>query len=321
MKPLLAIGASLSALMIACAAQAQTDGDQSALNVQVNLSHEYANVNSSVATVTGNVANTAAAIGNTFSVSGAAGDASSWIGDVNNYQSNTQGVAATLTSQVNTVTGAVADTAAAIGNSATVNVGNLGTVENVQVQSQYDPSATLTQSVSNVTGSVSGTAAAIGNSLTVSADYSHIVGAVTNGQYAAAPENAVATVAISGNNVTTSVDETAAAIGNSATVTGNLTTVTSEQQNFGNVASTLNYDTAINDVSGIQSVAGNVTATAAAIGNSLSIVGSANGAINTSQLNQNGYESASLTGNVATVTGAVAQTAAAIGNSVSINIK
>jgi hypothetical protein len=201
--------------------------------------------------------------------------------------------------------GATAATAAAIANSATVSDVAERTIAVVQ-ENRADVTAGLTATVA---GDFEGTAAAIGNSVTLTA--AEATGAVLRQTVETEAVSASAT-AVAGEASSAAV--TAAAIGNSATVTfGADDSVDGQQANAADITGTLTAD-----FSGIAGETGEAAAqaTAAAIGNSLSLAMDGGvGALAALQTNTGAVEA------VATVTATgsdVAATAAAIGNSVSL---
>ncbi len=310
-------------------------------NTQTNTGKITAKVTADVgatnASVTADVTQTAAAIGNSYSASNTGSDGGTDLQSTANVMTNVQSSTGTVTANLGTwatpvtdtyVTGNVAGTAAAIGNSATDNFGTIANINNDQSNTGAI-TALVNENVNNVTGTTTLTSAAIGNSLSATGpngigNFSNVLnGGADPGQTNSG--DITANVNTNINTVNGSVSETAAAIGNSVSLTTeDMGTFANGQSNTGDVSSKVN--TYIYDVNPNSVTDETVSLTAAAIGNSLSFTGTNGGAgaLTSSQTNS-GWITASVNATVGqtggAVNAAVTTTAAAIGNSYSITVK
>ena len=308
----------------------QTNGGDISATVTGDVGH-------ATQSVTAKVSETAAAIGNSFSASNTGSDGGTDLQSLANVMTNSQSNSKSITGEVGTwaapvnvteTTGDVSATAAAIGNSATDNFGQISNVNNSQTNTGAITSL-VNENVNYVTGSLTETSASIGNSLTVTGPNG--VGNFSNVTSGGSNPGQVNTGSLTANvnsnvhDVTGSVSETAAAIGNSASVSSeDMGSFSNGQSNSGNLTSTVNsYIYNVNsNLQGDQTVA----LTAAAIGNSLSFTGTNGGAgaLTNSQYNS-GWITANVTSQIGqaggTVNAAVSSTAAAIGNSYSVTVK
>jgi hypothetical protein len=199
---ILAIALCLAAS--AGAAQAQTLG-----NNQRNNANIRAQLNATIEHVGNDVALTSAAIANSFSATGGTGSS---LATLNNYQNFWGDARSDLSASISNVHDDVSVTSAAIANSASIEADWVGTINNTQLAG-YDPTSTLNATLVNV-GDVAMTSAALSNSASIDADFGRLASFQANnaGVYA----NMNATV----RDVRGSVTATAAAIGNSLSVTG-----------------------------------------------------------------------------------------------------
>ena len=306
-------------------------------NTQTNSGDITASVTSNVGqaseSVTAKVTQTAASIGNSFSASNTGSDGGTDLQSVANVMTNVQSNSGAINADVGTwsapktvteVTGDVSVTAAAIGNSATDNFGQVSNVNNSQTNTG-ELNSLVNENINYVTGSVTATSATIGNSLSVTGangagNFSNVTGGgATPGQLNTA--KLTSDVNTNLHDVTGSVSETAATIGNSASVTSeNMGTFSNKQTNTGDLTSTVN--SYVYNVNTDAQASVTATFTSATIGNSLSFTGTNGGAgaLANSQYNS-GWLTANVTSNVSQVNGAVTATAAAIGNSYSVTVK
>lgn len=272
--------------------------------------------------IVGEVKATSAAIGNSFSLGTTDATKGTQItGDLNSVQTQTAADTATASLTINNVQENVTGTTAAIGNTFTAVADITGNSDLHQTNSGTT-SASMTDTIYSVTKNVTLTSAAIGNtaSLTGNLGSGDGTGNVTSDQINSGP----ITASLSSNvhEINGALNETAAAIGNTATYVGAAAQVKFSQENSGNVVATGDF-TALN-IGNNSGVTGNIqdaTFTVAAIGNSLDLAGTASKGYYVDQTNSAIWTKATSTVNVSEVTGNVTATAAAIGNSASIHVK
>jgi len=272
--------------------------------------------------IVGEVKSTSAAIGNSFSLG--ASDitkATQVAGDLNSTQTQSAADTATSNIHINNIQENVTATTAAIGNTFTAVADVTGNSDLHQTNSGA-ASASMTDTIYSVTKNVSVTAAAIGNSTSVTGNLGSGdgTGNVTSDQL----NSGAITASLTSNvhEINGALNETAAAIGNTATYAGNAAQVKFTQGNSNNVIATGDF-TALN-IGNNSGVTGNIqdaTFTVAAIGNSLDLAGTASKGYYVDQTNSAIWTKATSTVNASEVTGNVTATAAAIGNSASIHVK
>ncbi len=252
--------------------------------------------------ITGDASVTAASIANSLTATSAVSD-----GFVDNHQTNTgASVTADIENSMTGITGNATATAAAISNSASVDVDTYLDLYSVQT-SDADVDASYFGDVEEVTGSVNLTAAGIANSVSATSQMDD--GIVTSDQHNYG-WNVTASVEESTSKVFNELEATAAALGNSATfVSQNLDLVSTQ----GNTADML-AEVALGAVLD----GGDVTGTAASIGNSLSGTADGTGDFNSDQTNDGMYVTSDLTGTLDGLVGNVSLTGAALGNSLTL---
>lgn len=277
----------------------------------------------------GAVTTTSAAIGNTFSLGGTVTDSVTAPVDVKGFITSVQTAnspdSATTDLTLNNIQNSVTSTTAAIGDSATVTANFGGSVNIDQTNNGVaTASSTVTKNLTSatdlVTGDLSVTSAAIGNTATLTGDYDGTT--ANDGHVSIAQTNTgaiTATLTETANGVNGAITETAAAIGNSATSTSNANLLDFIQTNSGDVSSTATLTNLDIGQTGVGNPVKNVTATVAAIGDSLSVTGnSVDGSVpespNVNQTNS-GTITATATVDVNSISGALTATAAAIGDS------
>jgi hypothetical protein len=201
--------ASILAIALCLAASAGAAQAQSLDSNQRNNANIRAQLNSTISGVSDDVALTSAAIANSFSANGGTGSS---LASLNNYQNFWGDARSDLTASISNVADDVSITSAAIANSASIAGGWVGTINNTQLAG-YDPTSTLNATVQNV-GDVTLTSAALSNSASVYADFGRMTSTQIN------QAGVYAKVDASVRDVRGSVTSTAAAIGNSLSVTG-----------------------------------------------------------------------------------------------------
>jgi len=295
-----------------------TNGNDPTANLTANIHDDL-----------GAVTTTSAAIGNTFSLGGTVTKNVTAPVDVKGFITSVQTAnspdSATTNLTLDNIQNSVTSTTAAIGNSATVTANFGGSVNIDQTNSGVTTATStvtknLTSSTDLVTGSLSVTSAAIGNTATLTGNYDGST--ATDGHVSIAQTNTgaiTATLTETANGVNGSITETAAAIGNSATSTSNANLLDFIQTNNGDVSASATLTNLDIGQTGVGNKVGNVSATVAAIGNSLSVTGnSIDGSVPASpNVNQTNTATitASATVDVNSISGALTATAAAIGDS------
>lgn len=199
-------------------------------------------------------------------------------------------------------------TAAAIGNSASMDISDDVYLESVQ-EAQAETIATMDLVASGSSGDVSGTAAAIGNSLSSTSE--GVMGSAIHqsnaGEMVSSTLNLIET-STSGN-----VAMTGAAIGNSASFDNKGTSSMAGAQD--------NQATVTTALDGTVGAAGeSVTLTAAAMANSLSGTSTGHTETATLQTNDGSLVQADLTGSLTDISGDLGLTGAAIGNSMTLTL-
>ncbi len=197
-------------------------------------------------------------------------------------------------------------TAAAIGNSASMDIQDDVSLESIQ-EVQKGTNSRLELNAMGNSGDLTGTAAAIGNSLALSSE--GVMGAsLLQGNTS---EMVSSTLDVVEASTTGGVTMTGASLGNSASFDNKgPSSLAGAQQNQADVGSS---------VSGVVSEAGEaVTLTAAAMANSLSGAGTGIMETATNQVNDGSLVRADLTGTLTNIGGDLSLTGAAIGNSMTL---
>ncbi|NRA03967.1 MAG: hypothetical protein HRU00_15315 [Myxococcales bacterium] len=292
-------GVSLTAAAIANSGTVSALDYVDLLSVQSSDADVESFADASVLSVVGDVSVTAASIANSLSATSENEDG---FIDVNQLNSGFT-VDAEIVNSMDSINGDATATAAAISNSATVDVATQLDLYSDQTSSA-DVAAVYSGDVFDVTGSVSLTAAGIANSLTATSEQNDgiVTATQTNDGW-----NVVASVDEATSTVFGALDATAAAIGNSATFSSDRLDLISTQTNDADPIATIVLDAVL--------VGGDVSATGASIGNSLSATATGEGDFNANQSNNGTIVGADVTGTLDGLLGDVSITGAALGNS------
>ena len=235
-------------------------------STQVTSAPDTATSTVTVYGISQNVTATTAAIGNTFT---AVADVT---GNSDLHQTNSGATSASMTDTIYSVTKNVSATSAAIGNSASL-TGNLGSgagtgnVTSDQINSGAI-TAYLKSDVHEINGALTETAAAIGNTATYAGNAAQVKFSQENSGNVIATGDFTALNIGNNNGVTGNIQDakfTVAAIGNSLDLAG-----TASKGYYVDQTNSAIWTKATDTVN-VSQVTGNVSATAAAIGNSASI--------------------------------------------------